>query len=88
VIIEAMLAELPVVATDIGSVSELVDDGSTGILVPPEDGEALAGAIGSLLADADRRRAMGRRGRQRALESFTVGAMAAGYEALYEEVVA
>ncbi len=87
VIIEAMLAELPVVATDVGSVSELVDDGSTGILVPPEDGEALAGAIGALLADPARRRAMGRRGRERALESFTAGAMAAGYTSLYEEVI-
>lgn len=87
-VIEAMLAGLPVVATDVGSVAEAVVDGSTGMLVPPDDVDALAGAIGALTGDAGLSRAMGARGRERALELFSVEAMAARYEALYDEVVA
>ena len=88
VLIEAMLAGVPVVATDVGSVAEAVVDGSTGLLVPPCDTEALAGAIASLLGDPGLRREMGARGRGRALELFSVDAMAARYEALYDEVLA
>jgi glycosyltransferase involved in cell wall biosynthesis len=83
-----MLAGLPVVATDVGSVSEAVVDGSTGCLVAPDDAEALAGAIGALAKDGDRRQAMGELGRERALKLFTADVMASRYEALYNEVLA
>ena len=88
VLIEAMLAGVPVVATDVGSVAEAVVDGSTGLLVPPEDPDALAAAIASLLRDPGLRREMGVRARERAIELFTADAMAARYEALYDELLA
>ena len=87
VAIEAMLAGVPVVATDVGSVSEAVVDGSTGQLVPPDDPAALARAIASLLADPALRLEMGQRGRHRALELFRLEDMAARYETLYDEVL-
>jgi glycosyltransferase involved in cell wall biosynthesis len=87
-ILEAMLAELPVVASDVGSVSEVVESGATGALVPAEDPDALARAIGGLLVDPDARERLGRKGRERVLESFTADAMAAAYGSLYRELVA
>jgi glycosyltransferase involved in cell wall biosynthesis len=85
-VVEAMLAELPVVATTVGSIDDAVVDGETGLLVPPDDSDALATAIGKLLADGERRRRMGLRGRERALERFTSRATAAAFEALYTEI--
>lgn len=64
--LEAMASGLPVVAADAGAVPELVPDGQAGILVPPGDANALATAIGTLLADTTRRKRMGRAGRARA----------------------
>jgi glycosyltransferase involved in cell wall biosynthesis len=86
VLVEAMLAALPVVATDVGSVSESVVDGETGLLVPAEDAAALARAIRELLDDRPRSQEMGRRGRERAHNQFSVAGMAKAYLALYEEV--
>lgn len=86
-IVEAMFAGLPVVAGDVGSVSEAVIDGSTGLLVPPDDVDALAAAIERLQSDAGQRREMGARGRRRALDLFTADAMASRFEALYDEVL-
>ena len=87
VVVEAMLAGLPVVATDVGSVSEALLEGETGVLVPAEDPAALARAVRDLLADPARAREMGLNGRRRALARFTVAAMAGAYEALWDEVV-
>lgn len=86
-IIEAMLAARPVVCTRVGGVPELIDHGVTGLLVPPRDVEALAGALDGLLADAARRAAMGRAGRLRALRSFTADRMLAETEALYHDLL-
>jgi glycosyltransferase involved in cell wall biosynthesis len=85
-VLEAMLASLPVVASDVGSVGEAVEDGRTGVLVPPEDPEALGHALRDLLEDPERARALGRHGREQALERFSVDAMVQAYERLYEEV--
>jgi glycosyltransferase involved in cell wall biosynthesis len=87
-ICEAMLAGLPVVATDVGSVREIVEDGVTGLLVPADDAAALTAAIRSLLDDPARRAAMGAAGRARAAAEFTVDAMAQRYEAIYVDVLA
>jgi glycosyltransferase involved in cell wall biosynthesis len=84
-ILEAMLACLPVVATDVGSVAEAVIDGETGLLVPPEDPEALAASISELLADPERRRRMGAAGRRRVLEHFSPANAARSFEAIYNE---
>ena len=86
--VEAMMAGLPVVATSAGGLPEVVEDGQTGLLVPPGAPEALAGAAAKLLADADLRRRLGERGRQRALERFSVGSMVDGTIAVYEAVAA
>jgi glycosyltransferase involved in cell wall biosynthesis len=86
-IIEAMLAELPVVATAVGGVPELVAEGATGLLVPPDDSEALATAVATLLADPARRAAMGSEGRRRALKSHTDSAMARNFEQIYTQAV-
>jgi glycosyltransferase involved in cell wall biosynthesis len=84
---EAMLAGLPVVASDVGGVGEVVVDGETGVLVPPDHPDALAGAIETLLRDAALRARMGEAGRQRARTHFTASAMARSYESLYAELV-
>jgi glycosyltransferase involved in cell wall biosynthesis len=85
-IIEAMLAERAVVATRVGSVAEVVVDGETGLLVPPDEPAALAEAIASVLGDDERRQAMGRAGRELARRAFSVEVMARGYEQLYADI--
>jgi glycosyltransferase involved in cell wall biosynthesis len=82
-----MLARVPVVATRVGSIDEAVVDGETGVLVPPEEPDALAAALRDVLADAEARRAMGERGRAAALERFAPGAAAAAFEALYRRAL-
>jgi glycosyltransferase involved in cell wall biosynthesis len=62
--VEAQAMEVPVVATTVGGVPEAVDDGKSGVLVPPNHPDAIADAIGGLLDDPDRRRRMGQAGRE------------------------
>lgn len=85
VLLEAMAASLPVVATRVGGIPEVVVDGETGILVPPRDPAALAQAIEILLANPERARAMGAAGRERVRRFFTVEKMARSVMALYRE---
>jgi hypothetical protein len=87
VIIEAMLAQRPVIASDVGGVSELVVDGVTGVLVPSENPQALGSAIAGLLDQPSLIAKMGVRARERALECFSSQAMARSYEALYRRVL-
>jgi glycosyltransferase involved in cell wall biosynthesis len=84
-ILEAMAAQLPVVATRVGGNPEIVADGRTGRLVPPSDPAALAGALLELWLDPDRRRSMGRAGRERVVADFDVRKVVARYEAMYLE---
>lgn len=69
-IAEAMAAGLPVVATDVGSVRDMVVEGETGRVVPPEDAQALAEAMGAYAQDAELRRAHGAAGQARARELY------------------
>lgn len=69
---EAMAAGLPVVSTTEVGVPEMVDDGKTGLLVPPSDPEALAAALDQLFDDPARRREMGRTGRQAVADRFDI----------------
>jgi starch synthase len=78
-----MAAGAPVVATRVGGNVETVADGVTGLLVPPGVPAALAEAIGSLLADPARAAAMGRAGRRRAAERYSVGTMIEATQSLY-----
>jgi len=81
-VMEAMAAGLPVVATAVGGVPELVESGVTGLLAPPEDAGALTRALATLVADAGRRRAMGEAARVRACD-FSVEAMVTAYGELF-----
>ena len=76
VLLEAMLAGLPIVASEVSAVPEIVVDGETGLLVPPEAPDSLARAVTAVLADAARRTALGEAGRIRAHERFSVARMA------------
>jgi glycosyltransferase involved in cell wall biosynthesis len=87
VALEAMAHGRPVVATPVGGTPEVVVDGETGILVPPRDARALAGALRRLLEDADLRARMGAAGRARVQERFSEDAMAARVHELYEEAL-
>lgn len=87
-IMEAMASELPIVATDVSGVSELVVDGETGFLVPPRDGEALAGKIELLLRDDGMRKRMGAAGFDRIRRVFTLERMVKETEAIYLELMA
>ena len=78
-LIEAMAAARPVIATDVGGIAELVLDGETGWLVPPDDVRSLAGAFVELAADPARARTMGQAGRARFEDGFTVDAMVDRY---------
>ena len=85
-IVEAMLAARPVVATDVGSVREAVEDGVTGLLVPPDDVQALQAALKLLVGNPGLRRRMGDAGRERAYERFTDAVMGRAFEQLYDRV--
>jgi glycosyltransferase involved in cell wall biosynthesis len=84
---EAMGCAVPVIASDAGGLPEVVDDGRTGLVVPKGDADALAHALGTLLADPDRRRSMGELGRARALERFDWDCTARRFEAVYSSVL-
>jgi glycosyltransferase involved in cell wall biosynthesis len=85
-LLEAMLAATPVVATRVSSAPEIVADGETGLLVPPDDAEALAEAILALLDDPSRAAAMGEAGLARASREFSVAKMADRTAAAYASV--
>ncbi|MGD0092709.1 MAG: glycosyltransferase family 4 protein [Planctomycetota bacterium] len=78
---------LPVVATDVGGTNEIVSDGQTGLLVPPGDIEALAGAMKSLLADPARAAALGAAAKEKVLAEFTAAAIAERTEELYRKAL-
>jgi len=87
VILEAMAAGKPVVATDVGGNAEAILEGQTGFLVPPGDPQALAEAIVRLLKDKDLAREMGERGRRRVEREFTLARMVQQTEAVYETLL-
>ena len=84
--LEAMACGTAVVGSAVGGIPEVVSDGETGLLVPPDDPEALAVALNSLVDDPDRAAAMGRAGRERAVAEFGWPAVAAQTVALYEDL--
>lgn len=87
-VLEAMAAALPVIATRVGGVPELVEDEVSGIVVRPDDPRALARAIERLAKDEDERVAMGRAAAQRVAERFDAGAAAAAVARIYDELCA
>jgi len=87
-VFEAMSMALPVVATSVGGVPEQVEDGVTGFIVPPRDGEAIADRVGRLLADPQLARRMGLAGRDRVARLFTVEEYVRATLNLYDGVLA
>ncbi|HPF35743.1 MAG TPA: glycosyltransferase family 4 protein [Candidatus Krumholzibacteria bacterium] len=85
--VEAMACARPVVGAAVGGMLDTIVDGETGRLVPAADPAALAAAVLELLADPDRRRAMGRAGRARAEAEFSWESVLTRIEALGEEVI-
>jgi len=86
-ICEAMFAELAVVACDVGSVTEVVNHGVTGLVVPADDSPALRDAIASLLANEPLRSEMGSAGLALATAEFSADSMARKYEAVYSQIL-
>jgi glycosyltransferase involved in cell wall biosynthesis len=87
-VLEAMAAELPVVASSVGGLAELVLDAETGILVPPGDTPALAAALGRLVEDRELRRRLGAAGRARAETFFDLASFRRAHVELYERQLA
>jgi glycosyltransferase involved in cell wall biosynthesis len=88
VVLEAMAAGLPVVATRVGGLPEAVLPGKTGWLVPPRDAGALAAALSHLLGDGETRLAFGRAGRERAWRDFSFRAMVRQHEEIFHHLLA
>ena len=87
VLLEAMARRVPVIASRVGAISEVIVHGETGILVEPRDVPALAGAMARLLDDRALRKYMGLLGAARLEERFSIARMVAGTIAVYERVL-
>jgi glycosyltransferase involved in cell wall biosynthesis len=85
-LLEAMAAGLPVVATRVAGIDEVIEDGRSGLLVPPADPAALARAITELVDDDERRRCLGQGARER-VRCFDAAPFAARYRDLFLEVL-
>ena len=86
-IMQAMACGLAVVTTPVGAIEEAVQRERTALVVPPRDAQALAGALGALMADPARRAAMGEAGRRFAEENFGIEAMLERMEAVFASVI-
>ena len=87
-LLEAMEAGLPVVASSVGGIPEVVRDGWNGVLVPPESPPALSAAITGLLEDPSRARRLGRRARRTIVEGFSIEHHATRLVELYDRLAA
>jgi glycosyltransferase involved in cell wall biosynthesis len=88
VLAEALYLGVPVIASRVGGIPEIIDDGTDGVLTPPGDSDALATAIHDLLMDPTRRETMGRQGREKVMARFRFEDMMSSYESLYERLAA
>jgi glycosyltransferase involved in cell wall biosynthesis len=88
VVLEAMAAGRPVVATKCGGVEELIEHGNTGVLVAPADSKALATRICEILRNPGQASALGAKARARILADFSLESMVRHYECLYERLLA
>ena len=75
--------EVPIVATTAGGIPEVIENGKTGLLVPPKDPDALAKAIIGLLKDEDKRKMFAEEGRKKVLNKFTASNMVEAMEKVY-----
>jgi glycosyltransferase involved in cell wall biosynthesis len=87
VLLEAMAVGLPVIATAVGGIPEVINHGSNGLLVPPEDPKSLAQALMAVLEDPQMARRIGQRARERIVETYSIEAMAQRTLGLYSRVL-
>jgi len=87
-VLEAMAARRAVVSSAIGGTNELIEDGYSGLLVPPGNAEELRAALARVLGDADLRAGFARRARERVERDFTPKAMTQANERIYRELLA
>ena len=87
VILEAMACGLPVIATSVGGNPELVENGKTGLLIPPENVDALYNSLMKLLQDENTKEKMGKSGRKKVKDHFTWDKIAKEYLRLYELIL-
>ena len=87
VVLEAMACGLPIVSTDVGGIPEVVENGVNGLLVRREDPEALADAIGRVLAQPETARKMGTTNREHALAKHSMRHTADCYAQMYDEIM-
>ena len=86
VLMQALALGLPVVSTTTGSIPDVIQDGESGVLVPPRDVAALAKGIARLLQDPALREQMGRRGRQTVVQTYSIDRMVDELERVYRQV--
>lgn len=86
-ILEAMASGLPVIATNVGGNSDLVDSGITGEIIPPADHETMAHHIVRYAENPDAAKAIGEAGRQRVEQNFSLNAMVAAYQGVYDQLL-
>ena len=86
-LLEAMAAGLPSVASRVGGIPEVIEDGHTGLLVPPQDPAALASAIIRLLGDRDGARRLGEAAAGRARDKYSLARVAARVDELYRDIL-
>lgn len=87
-LLQTAAAGVPIVASRVGGIPEVVRDGINGVLVPPKDVPALTTAITALLADVGRARALGLNGRQLVQREFSIEAMVEGNARVYRQLIA
>lgn len=87
ILLEAMAMGKPIIATDIEGIKEILENGRTGLLVPPRDPQALSEAIGDLLIHKDKARQIGLAARKAVEERFGVDIMVQKVEGAYEELL-
>lgn len=86
-LLEAMAARLPVIVTTVGAMPEVIENGIEGLLVPPNDAEALASALDQLAQSSVQRMAMGKAAYAKYRARYSVDAMAQGLVQIYKEIV-
>ncbi len=86
-VLEAMAAGVPLVVTNVGGNSEIIDDAHSGYIVPPANSDALAEKIIALLSQSDLARAMGLRARKTISERFSMDKMVDEYKNLYSSLI-
>ena len=82
-----MASGLPVIATEVGGLPEVVEHGRTGLLVPSRNAAALADALSLLLSDEKIRAAFGREGAKRAMHCYSKTRMVREYEQIFERLL-